>query len=363
VTSRFVDRDVGSSERSLFAMLVGDGRPLLSLVAVGLAASGAFAFFLSAAGELLPHDVAYLGMSAADLRVFDEGRVLDFMFHDRVAFGGTLVAVGVLYLWLISGPLAAGERWAWWLLAGSGVFGFASFLAYLGYGYLDSWHALATVALLAPFVGGLWRTRLTRHPAEPTTKVARTAWPLRPASAAGVGRLLLLLTGGGMVVAGVTILTIGTAVVFVPQDLVFIGLDRGQLDALNVHLVPLIAHDRAGFGGGLATTGMVVVGTAWFASPSKSLWQALLIAGSAGFGAAVGIHALVGYTDLSHVGPAIVGAALFGLAMALYPRCSGRVGPTVELSTTVAASRPSDRSAVDGPLPWRAATETPSRLA
>jgi hypothetical protein len=301
-------------------------------------------------------------MSAADLRVFDEGRVLHFMFHDRVAFGGTLVAVGVLYLWLISGPLAAGERWAWWLLAGSGAFGFASFLAYVGYGYLDSWHALATVALLVPFLGGLWRTRMTRHPAERTTTDARIVWPLRPASAAGVGRLLLLLTGGGMVVAGVTIVTIGTVVVFVPQDLAFIGLDRGQLDALNVHLVPLIAHDRAGFGGALATTGMVVVGTAWFASPSRSLWQALLIAGSAGFGAALGIHALVGYTDLSHVGPAILGAALFGVAMALYPRRSSRAGPTVEPSATVATSPLSRGSAIDRPLPSGAATETSSRV-
>ncbi len=37
--------------------------------------------------------------------------------------------------------------------------------------------------------------------------------------------------------------------VFVPQDLTFLGFQIGELQALNPRLVPLIAHDRAGFGG------------------------------------------------------------------------------------------------------------------
>src|SRR4051812_9713628 len=114
-------------EAGFLSLLVGDGRPPLVLVALGLILAGAFAFFLSATGELLPHDIAYLGMSAAELQRFDDGRVLDFMFHDRVAFGGTLVAVGTLYLWLIAVPLADGERWAWRLLAATGAFGFVTF--------------------------------------------------------------------------------------------------------------------------------------------------------------------------------------------------------------------------------------------
>lgn len=298
----------------LAEIFVGDGRPVLSLVALGLIASGAFAFFLSAAGELLPQDVAYLGISAGELRRLEDGRVLDFMFHDRVAFGGTLIAIGIMYLWLIAVPLRAGERWAWNLLLASGALGFASFLAYLGYGYLDSWHAVATVALLLPFGFGLWRTR-----ADLRVERDGRAWRPPLTSARGLGRGLLLLVGIGMLLAGSVIVTIGSFVVFVPQDLAFIGLDRAQLDALNPHLVALIAHDRAGFGGALATTGIVVIGTAWSARPSRGLWQALLVAGGVGFGAALAIHALVGYDDLSHVGPAIGGAVVFAIAIALYP--------------------------------------------
>ena len=136
---------VMSSEREpgLLEGLLEDGRPALQLTAVGLLVSGAFALFLSARREFLPHDVAFLGMSAEQLCAFAECRVVLFMFHDRVAYGGSLIAVAVLYLWLTAFPLRHGFTWAWWALALSGLLGFASFLSYLGYGYLDSWHGAA----------------------------------------------------------------------------------------------------------------------------------------------------------------------------------------------------------------------------
>ena len=68
----------------------------------------------SLAGGFLPHDEAWLGMTAAELADHHGGRVVGFMFHDRVSFGGTLIAVVTLYAWLIRSPQAAGTRWAWW---------------------------------------------------------------------------------------------------------------------------------------------------------------------------------------------------------------------------------------------------------
>lgn len=310
MTSRYEPDDA-----SLLRILAGDGRPVLALGAIGLVLAGGFGFFLAATGEFLPHDLAWLGVTPTELRGLADGQVADFMAHDRAAFGGTLVAIGVLYLWLVAVPLNAGAAWAWRLLAVSAVLGFASFLAWLGFGYLDTWHATATLVLLPLFVVGLAMTRqLVRTPqAEPARPIAWSGWKSRT----GLGRALLLLTGFGMVVAGITIVTIGTFVVFVPQDLEFIGLDRAGLDALNPRLVPLIAHDRSGFGGGLATAGLVVIGTVRYGRPSRSLWQALLIAGSVGFGAAIAVHGLVGYLDLTHVGPAILGAAVFGVGIVL----------------------------------------------
>lgn len=274
-------------------------------------ACGAFAIFQAATGHFLPHDVAYLGMSASQLCAFQGCRLLHFMIHDRVSFGGVLVSIGVMYLWLALFPLRRRESWAWWTLALSGLAGFLSFLAYLGYGYLDTWHGAATLALLPLFVIGMVRTRgLRRGPV-----VSR---PLNPRSGPGLGRVLLLLSSVGISTAGLTIMAVGMTRVFVPQDLEFIGVTREAISAINPHLVPLIAHDRAGFGGALASFGIAMYGCLRYARPSRALWQALTIAGVVGFGTAIGVHPAIGYLSVSHLGPAVLGCAVFvaGLVLA-----------------------------------------------
>lgn len=289
--------------------IIEDGRPLLQLTAIALLLSGLFALFLSTRREFLPHDIDFLGASAQQLCAIAECRVVGFMFHDRVAFGGTLIAIAILYLWLAAFPIRHGYSWAWWAFLFSGTLGFASFLAYLGYGYLDSWHGIATLALLPIFIAGLVRTRPMARRKVPgwlRTPEGRTAPRLMR-----LGRAGLLFTGVGMVSAGCVILVVGATRVFVPQDLAFIGLSREALDGLNPNLVPLIAHDRSGFGGGLAAAGLLVMLCAWYAPPSASFRQAVWLSGLAGFGCAIGIHYIEGYTDWTHLGPALAGAGLF----------------------------------------------------
>jgi hypothetical protein len=144
-----------------------------------------------------------------------------------------------------------------------------------------------------------------------------------------LGRLALLATGLGMVLAGATILTVGVTRVFVPQDLEFMRVSIAELDGANPRLVPLIAHDRAGFGGGILSAGLIVAACALFASPCRSLWQALGGAGTAGFGTAIGVHPAVGYTDWFHLAPAIAGAALFVVGLVL--TAHGRSGGSTQL--------------------------------
>lgn len=67
---------------------------------------------------------------------------------------------------------------------------------------------------------------------------------------AGLGRGCLLATALGLVGGGLTILVVGMTTVFVPQDLGYLGVGAEELHSLNARLVPLIAHARAGFGGG-----------------------------------------------------------------------------------------------------------------
>src|SRR5947207_1404628 len=80
-----------------------------------------------------------------------------------------------------------------------------------------------------------------------------------------IGRWLLVATAAGLIAAGATILTIGMTQVFVATDLVFIGLDRQAIASVSPRLIPLIAHDRAGFGGGLVSTGLLIGLCAWYA--------------------------------------------------------------------------------------------------
>ena len=92
----------------------GDGRPLLAAGSLALIAAGAFAWFLAITDQLLPHDLVWLSITPAALRAIADGRLVHFMGHDRAAFGGTLIAIGMLYLWLVRFPLAQRARWAWW---------------------------------------------------------------------------------------------------------------------------------------------------------------------------------------------------------------------------------------------------------
>jgi hypothetical protein len=289
-------------DRGLFETLI-TGRSLLILTALTLMGCGAFALFQAATGQFLPHDVDFLGLTARQLCTLRGCRVVHFMMHDRVSFGGVLLAIGVMYLWLTEFPLRRGESWAWWALVASGGTGFLSFLAYLGYGYLDTWHGMATLALAPTFLGGLWATRdLRRERVKPA--------PL------DFGRVVLLASTAGIIAAGLTIMTVGMTAVFVPQDLEFMGISVAELRAFNGHLVPLIAHDRAGFGGALISCGVAMFLAVRYGRASRNLWQALGVAGAFGFACAIGIHPVIGYMNLFHLAPAMLGCAVFAIGLA-----------------------------------------------
>ena len=83
--------------------------------------------------------------------------------------------------------------------------------------------------------------------------------------------------------------------------------------------MPLVAHDRAGFGGALVSNGLCVLfASLWgFRMGARWLWAALAVAGAAGFVAAVGVHAAVGYLDPLHVGPAVLGSVVFAVGLGL----------------------------------------------
>lgn len=301
-------------QRGFVDALIGDGRPLISFCGICLGLSGLFAILQAMSGHFLPQDTAYLKMQAEDLCQMNECRIVHFMIHDRVSFGGALVAIAVLYLWLAEFPLRSGEAWAWWALVISGLTGFGSFLTYLGYGYLDTWHGTATLMLLPCYTLGVWRLRPTLalkfSDLSPYSSLRPTG-TLDPATSAGIGRILLAWTASGMIAAGLTIQVIGMTTVFVETDLAYMEIDRSELNRINPRLIPLIAHDRAGFGGAVFTAGILTLMCIWFGTPSVALWQVLLIGGLAGWSTAVFVHPVIGYTDTMHLAPAVLGAVAF----------------------------------------------------
>ena len=307
-------------EESFFLALAGDGSPLLLAAAAALVFAGGFAVFIAATGDFLPHDVNFLGLDAAELCRRQGCRIVDFMIHDRVAWGGALISIGTMFVWLVAFPLRQGAGWAWWTLTSAGVLGFASFLSYLSYRYLDVWHAVGTVLLLPVFVGGLIRSRKLISADSSPGSLLRPA-PLGWADRFELGRLVLLAGAGGTALGGLAILWVGVTGVFVPEDLAFMHVGLADLERISGRLVPLIAHDRTGFGGAVFVTGFTTFACLWKSGLPRHLWQALAVAGSVSLGCALGVHLAVGYTDFKHLLPAVAAAAslVIGLGLSYEP--------------------------------------------
>ena len=299
-----------TDERSLLQALLADGRFLIELTGISLVLSGGFAVLQSISGQLLPHDSHAIGMDAITLMQAGNRHLLGFMFHDRIAYGGSLLAIGFGYVWLAEFPMSVRAPWAWWALLFSGGIGFLAFLTYLGQGYLDTWHGVATLFLFPVFAAGLWRSRPNQFSLRSIWEVSRKGENVF----ARRGRILLAGSALGLILAGATIAIFGMTTVFVPSDLRFIGLEKSALQRISPMLIPVISHDRAGFGGGLCSIGSFLLFLARCAELNRSLVEIVTLMGCFGFGCAIGVHFAVGYLDFMHLLPAFVGFIIFVLA-------------------------------------------------
>jgi hypothetical protein len=284
-------------------MLMGAGMLFGSLLALAIAATQV----------VLPYDEAFVGMSREELAGVNP-RLLAFMAHDRVSLAGTMVAIGVMYVGLSVFGVRRGLHWARQAVFVSAFTGFGSFFLFLGFGYLDPFHAFVTVALFQLLLLGVHCRLGTYHPAVAPPLRGDAAW-----RRSLWGQLLLLMHASGLLAAGVVISVIGVTRVFVPEDLEFMQTTAEALRAANPRLVPLVAHDRATLGGMLLASGWVFLLPAlWgFRNGSAWLWWTLLVAGLSAYAAAIGVHYAVGYTDLMHLLPAFAGLAVFLLGLGL----------------------------------------------
>lgn len=285
-----------------------------ALLGLGLIISGAAAWWVALTQVVLPYDEMFVGLTRDQLIALNPN-LLPFMTHDRVTLAGTMISTGVLYLGLSCFGLRRRLHWAQTILRISAFIGFVTFFLFLGFGYLDPLHLLLTMLLLPLYLLAL-RGDTTHGDASPHL---RSDWRWHM----GLwGQLLYVMVGIGLILAGTAIAFVGVTVVLVPEDLVFLNTSVEALQAANERLLPLIAHDRAGFGGNLIANGAAVLLLAlWgFREGAWWVWWALFTAGAVGFVGALGVHVGVGYTDFIHLFPAYLGLLLYVLGAVLsYP--------------------------------------------
>ncbi|EWM11479.1 hypothetical protein [Kutzneria sp. 744] len=273
---------------------------------VGMIVAGLAAVAITLGPVLLWYDRDYLGVTTIGPHLGH------FLQHDRISLAGSMIALGVLYVGLSAGGIRRGWPWAREALLVSGWVGFPTFFYFVGTGFVDVLHLVATLALFPFFL--LATRRRAGGQRRPLPDGPRRQW-----RHALIGQLLLVITGLGIVVGGAVVSVIGLTTVFVPSDLTYLHTTTEVLQAANPRLLSFIAHDRAGFGGALMSAGIGIAAlSAWGWRRGESwVWWTLVLAAISGFGCALTVHGEIGYTDLGHLAPAYLGLAVTIVALVL----------------------------------------------
>lgn len=287
----------------------------MCLLGIGMIVGGAAAWLIAISNVVLPYDESFLGMTREELRRVHP-HLLHFMSHDRITLAGTMFSIGILYYMLAKHGMRNGLHWARTAVLVSCLIGFPSFFLYLGYGFFDPLHATAAAILLPMFLLSMRRNpdRPSRAPANlRSDRIWRKAvW----------GQLCFVALGISLAVGGLTIASVGVSFVFVPSDLAYLNVTPAQLDAINPRLIPIIAHDRAGFGGALLADAAALLAAALWGiqQGARWLWRTLLLSGAPAFFAALSVHFEIGYQDFIHLLPSYFALFLYivGLIL-LYP--------------------------------------------
>lgn len=268
---------------------------------------GAIILFFSFTQVILFYDEAFLRMSRIELMAFNPN-LYQFMSHDRMTLAGTMISGGYIYMQLARHGVRHGIHWTRKAFNIAAITGFLGILLFLGFGYFDWLHGLFWLILFPIFAKGFKATKMAVHSPASRNRINHNAWKK------GIyGQLCFVLLGFAFVLGGIVISTIGATFVFVDTDLQYICMTPDQLNELNEKLIPVIAHDRAGFGSALLSVGLLVLmlslwgfheGAAW-------MWRTYLFGGIPAFTTGIFTHLYIGYTDFIHLLPAYFALLLY----------------------------------------------------
>jgi dihydroorotate dehydrogenase len=276
------------------------------LLGLAMAAGSILAAFFALTRVLLPYDEAGTGITRAQIEALNP-KLLHFMAHDRFTLAGTMLSLGILYAGLAYFGVRRGRSWAQEAVVFSAFGGFLTFFSFLAYGYFDPFHAFVAASMLPIAIQCAVGKPVMMADLPARDMDNDAAW-----RRACLGQLCWVIEAIGLLMAGTIIMSIGSAHVFVDSDLTFLGATRDSLRMLHPNLVPLIAHDRATFGGMLLASGIgVLLATLWgFHRGEKWLWRTVGLAGFPAYIAALWIHHDIAYTDPLHLSPVFIGLAL-----------------------------------------------------
>jgi hypothetical protein len=320
--ARFRRGDAPAAPRSSVGWMAGLG------LGLGMIAGGVGATMVALGPVILPYDRAFLGAAASDLATVNP-RLIHFLQHDRITLAGTMGALGILYAALSWWGIREGRAWARDAILASGLVGFPTLFYFFAYQYVEPVHVALAAVLFPLFVLATWRRP------HPVIDADESEAPPDEWRRALMGQLVMVATGAGLIIGGLTISYVGLTAVFVPADLGYMNTSAHTLAAANDRLVSFIAHDRAGFGGALISVGvLVLLISAWgWRRGQPWVWWSLAAAATVGFGAALAIHIAVGYLDFVHLAPIYAGTAATAIGLALSGPFLLARSPTVETAT------------------------------
>jgi dihydroorotate dehydrogenase len=292
----------------------------LLLLGLSMGGGGMLAWAIAATRVVLPYDEAYLELTRAQIAAINP-RLLLFMAHDRITLAGTMLSIGIFYSFLAWHGVRQGAHWAWLTIVTSALSGFGSFFLFLFFGYFDPFHALVTAIMFQLLMAG-WQGKLD-SPALPHYPNLSDTWAWKLAQ---WGQLLFVAQGVALIVAGCVICYVGSTSVFVHEDLEFMRTTRAALLDLHPRLVPVVAHDRASFGGMLIANGLATLLSALWGFRQGDGWQWWMyaLAGLLAYGSTLLVHYSVGYSSPMHLAPALLGmlGVVVGLRLS-YPYLMG----------------------------------------
>jgi dihydroorotate dehydrogenase len=277
------------------------------LFGMAITVAGLIAMFFSMTSVLLPYDESFLGIYRKDILYFNP-YILYFMAHDRMTLSGTMISGGIIYMQLARYGIRSNLHWARKAFNIAGTIGFLGILLFIGYGYFDWLHGLFWIILLPLFILGTRNSRKATESPTGTNLFNHPAWKLSL-----YGQLSFIILGGSLAVGGVVISIIGATNVFVPTDIAYLCMTPEVLNEFNERLIPVIAHDRAGFGSALLSVGLLVLMLALWGirEGERWVWWTFTIGAIPAFAAGIATHFIIGYTNFPHLFPAYFAFLLY----------------------------------------------------